>query len=122
MQCREVAVSISCRRHERWEEDEVDERSSSHVVALQKPDGRPSPEQMNMKMSWFRRPALPIPVLAGTGTEKPWMQRECGDFYALETKKQMNVEVCLSFISGQQGAMPAGEEAEEARRYGGKLP
>ena len=86
MQCREIAVSISRRRHERREEDEVDERSSSRVVAPQKPDDRPSPEQMNTKTTRFQRPALPIPVLAGTEMEKPWMQRKCEDLCALETK------------------------------------
>ena len=44
MQCREIAVSISCHHHEHREEDEVVERSSSRVVAPQKPDGRPSPD------------------------------------------------------------------------------
>ena len=72
MQCREGVVSISHRRHEHWEEDEVDEQSSSRVVAPEKPDGHLSPEQMNMKTTRFWRHALPIPVLAGTGMEMPW--------------------------------------------------
>jgi len=50
MQCREGAVPNSRRRHKRWEEDEVVGRGSieqSHDRSQKKPDGRPSPEQMN---------------------------------------------------------------------------
>jgi len=70
MQCREVAVSNSHRRHERQEEDEerIVERLSSRVVAPQKSDDLPSPEQVNSQTTRFQRPALPIPVLVGTGT------------------------------------------------------
>ena len=119
MQCREVAVSISRRRHERREEDEVDERSSSRVVAPQKPDDRPSPEQMNTKMTWFWRPALPIPVLAGTRMGKPWMQQKewmCLCVGLIET----NVETSLSIYLAARQAKGRMSQPQKGRRHHGR--
>ena len=98
MQCREVAVSISRHCHERREEDEVVEQSSSRVIVPQKRDGRPSPKQMNTKTTQFRRHALPIPVLAGTGTGKPWMQQEwmCLCIGTRETNVEMSISIYLA--------------------------
>jgi hypothetical protein len=57
-------------------------RSSSHVVAPQKPDGRPSPEQVNAEAEWLWRRALPIAVLAGTRIGKPWIAMDTVDVFA----------------------------------------
>ena len=89
------------------------------MIAPQKPDGRPSPEQMNSYMTRFWRPTLPIPVLAGTRMGKPWMQQK--EWMCLcDGLRETNVEMSLSIYVVVRQAKGRMSQPQKGRRHHGR--